>query len=236
MALLIPQHMRLPSVVIAVSVWGVAMVIGVLMAGQQQPGLVDRTLIHQVHAMVGDRGKLAELLLAPTDTGVIAAAAVLLVVIALARRRWDVVGLAIAGPAIAVGLTELVLKPVFDRRLYGLLSYPSGHAVASVAVYTVATMALTSGATRLWRRIAAVGWGLLTMVIMTGLVAMNCHYPTDTVGGVCVAVGVILPCALLSDTIAHRRRPKVPIPMPRLRPAQGDRTGARPVRSPRAQV
>ncbi|HEY4021888.1 MAG TPA: phosphatase PAP2 family protein [Pseudonocardiaceae bacterium] len=218
------------------SAWGLAVVIGVLMAGQQQPGRVDRMLIRQVHAMVGDRGKLAELLLAPTDTGVIAAAAVLLVVIALVRRRWDVVVLAVAGPAIAVGLAELVLKPVFDRRLYGLLSYPSGHAVASVAVYTVATMALTSGATRLWRRIAAAGWGLLTIVVMTGLVAMNCHYPTDTVGGVCVAVGVILPCALVSDTITHRHRAKVPIPMPRLRPAQGDRTGVRPVRSPRAQV
>lgn len=215
MALLIPKRMRLPSVVTATGAWGVAVVIGVLVAGQQHAGAVDRALIRQVYAMVGDQGVVAELLLAPTDTDVIATSASVLVLIALMRRRWDVAVLAMAAPAIAVGVTELVLKPVFGRRLYGLLSYPSGHAVAALAVYTVAALALASRATRLWRWLTAVGWGLLTIAIMIGLVAMNCHYPTDTVGGVCVAIGVVLPCALASDTVPGGRRARVRIPLPR---------------------
>lgn len=215
MALLIPKRMRLPSVATATGAWGVAVFIGVLVAGQQHAGVVDRAMIRQVYAMVGDQGVAAELLLSPTDTDVIATAASVLVVIALLRRRWDVAVLAVAAPAIAVGVTELVLKPTFGRRLYGLLSYPSGHAVAALSVYTVAALALASNTTRLWRWLTAVGWGLLTIAVMIGLVAMNCHYPTDTVGGVCVAIGVVLPCTLVSDTVPGGRRAKVRIPLPR---------------------
>ncbi|HEX4223871.1 MAG TPA: phosphatase PAP2 family protein [Pseudonocardiaceae bacterium] len=227
--------MRLPSVATATGAWGVAVVIGVLVAGQQHAGALDRALIRQVYAIVGDQGVLAELLLAPTDTGMIVTAASVLVVIALLRRRWDVAVVAAAAPAIAVGVTELVLKPAFGRRLYGLLSYPSGHAVAAMTVYTVAALALATDATRLWRRIIAVGWVLLTIAIMLGLVAMNCHYPTDTVGGVCVAIGVVLPCTLASDIVPRGQRAKVRIPLPRQigEPYIPRMTSVSPSRTPR---
>ncbi len=201
MALLIPQRMRLPAATAAMGAWGVAVVVGVLVAGQRHADPIDRTLARQVHATVGDGNGIARLLLVPTDTGVLAAAVVVLIVAALLRRRWDVVLLAAATPALGVIVTEVALKPLFGRRLYGQLSYPSGHAVAAVMVYTIAILALTSTASFWWRRVAAAVWIVMIMEIMTGLVGMNCHYPTDAVGGVCVAVGVVLPCVLCTDTL-----------------------------------
>lgn len=206
MPLLIAGRVRRPAYAAAIGAWGVAMVLGLLVAGQRHAGPVDRLLIHRVHATVGNRSGLAALLLGPTDTPVITAAVLALAITALARRRWDVALLAVAAPAIGVGAAELVLKPLFGRRLHGGLSYPSGHAVAAVAVYTVAALALASTATRRWQGVVAASWGLLTVTVMTGLVGMDCHYPTDTVGGVCVAVGVVLPCALVTDAYLRQRR------------------------------
>ena len=216
MALLIPRRMRLPAVVVATSAWGVAVVVGVLVAGQRHADPLDRTLTDQVHATVGNGEGLAAFLLLPTDTDVIACAVAVLVAVALCRRRWDVVLLAVATPSVCVAMTEFALKPLFGRRLYGLLSYPSGHAVASIAVYTVAILAFASAASRLRRWFAIAGWLVLAAVVVTGLVGMNCHYPTDAVGGVCVAVGVVLPCAIATDALRRggRHRPSIPRPRP----------------------
>ena len=215
MALLIPWRMRLPAVMVATSAWGIAVVVGVLVAGQRHADPIDRTLIDQVHAAVGNGDGLAAFLLVPTDTDVIGAAIAVLAAVALCRRRWDIALLAIATPTFCVAITEFALKPLFARRLYGLFSYPSGHAVASIAVYTVAILAFASAASRLRRCFAIVGWIVLVAVVVTGLVGMNCHYPTDAVGGVCVAVGVVLPCALAVDAIRGRRTPASHIPEPR---------------------
>lgn len=196
---MIARRMRRPAFAAAMGAWVVATVLGLLVAGQRHAGPVDRVIIHEVHATVGNRSWLAAVLLGPTDTPVILAAALVLVIAAVVRRRWNVALLAVATPAIGVGAAELVLKPLFGRRLHGGLSYPSGHAVAAVAVYTVAVLAVITAVARPWRHVALVGWGVLTVVVMTGLVGMDCHYPTDAIGGVCVGVGVVLPCVLGAD-------------------------------------
>lgn len=187
--------------------------VGMLVAGQQHAGPVDRTLTEQVHAAVGNGAGLAAFLLVPTDTDVIAAAIAVVIAVALVRRRWDVLVLAAVTPTFCVAITELVLKPLFGRRLDGQFSYPSGHAVAAVAVYTVALLAFAAGTSALRRRLAAAGWFAMVVTVMAGLIGMNCHYPTDTVGGVCVALGVVLPGALVADTVC--RRPGARIPRPR---------------------
>lgn len=187
-----------------------AAALGISVAGQRHAGSVDRMLIERVHMTVGEGCGLARLLLVPADTPTIVAVALMSCVAALARRRWDVALLAIVTPVIGITTTELVLKPLFGRRLHGYLSYPSGHAIAAVAGYTVVALALASTATRRWRRVTAVGWGLVVVIVMGGLVGMDWHYPTDAIGGVCVAVGVVLPCAAVTDS--YLRRPPVPIP------------------------
>ncbi|HEX3784536.1 MAG TPA: phosphatase PAP2 family protein [Pseudonocardiaceae bacterium] len=215
MALVISGRMRVPALTVTFGTWAIAITMGILVAGQQHAGPVDRWLTQWVHAVFGNRGRLAELLLVPTDTPVIAAAVLAIVVAALARRRWDVALLAAGTPVLGVGLVELALKPLFDRRLHGYLSYPSGHAVAAMTVYTVAALAVTSTGGPLRRCLATAGWGLLAVVVMVGLVAMDCHYPTDTVGGVCVAIGITLPCALGIDRCVRRDRSAIQIPRQR---------------------
>jgi membrane-associated phospholipid phosphatase len=223
MALVISDRMRVPALTVTVGTWAIAITIGILVAGQQHAGSVDSWFSQRVHAVFGNRGRLAELLLLPTDTPVIAAAVLALVVAALVRRRWDVALLAAGTPAIGVSLVELALKPLFDRRLHGYLSYPSGHAVAAMTAYTVAALAVASTGGPLRRCLAIAGWGLLTVVVMVGLVAMDCHYPTDAVGGVCVAIGITLPCTLGTDRLVHRDRPEIQIPPQRPEPSGHDR-------------
>lgn len=214
MAPVISGHTRGPALTVAIGSWAIAITIGILFAGQPHASPVDRWFSAWVHSVFGDRGRLATVLLVPTDTSVIAAALVVIVVVALVRHRGDVALLAAITPVIGVGLVELAFKPLFDRRLHGYLSYPSGHAVASMAVYTVALLALASTGGPLRRWLAATGWVLLTVIVLIGLVAMDCHYPTDAVGGVFVAIGVTVPCFLGTDRMLCRA-PAIRIPVQR---------------------
>jgi undecaprenyl-diphosphatase len=216
MAPVISGHTRVPASTVAFGSWAIAITIGILFAGQPHASPVDRWFSAWVHSVFGDRGRLAALLLVPTDTSVIAAAVVGVVVVALVRHRGDVALLAAGTPIIGVGLVELAFKPLFDRTLHGYLSYPSGHAVASMAAYTVALLAFASSGGPLRRWLAAAAWGLLTAIVVIGLVAMDCHYPTDAVGGVFVAVGVTVPCVLGTD---RRLRHQADIRIPAQRPA-----------------
>jgi membrane-associated phospholipid phosphatase len=67
------------------------------------------------------------------------------------------------------------------------------------------------------RLTAWIAWALVMLGTAAGLVAMNYHYPTDTIGGFGLALGVVLPLAVLADVLGARRartgatriRPKV---------------------------
>jgi undecaprenyl-diphosphatase len=92
-----------------------------------------------------------------------------------------------------------------NRRLNGYLGYPSGHTVSTASAWTVAMLGSAAGA-RIGRRVLALlAWVLVTGAVMMGLVGMDYHYPTDAVGGLCVALGVVLPGAALTDVLAARR-------------------------------
>jgi membrane-associated phospholipid phosphatase len=69
---------------------------------------------------------------------------------------------------------------------------------SSAAALTVAVLVV--------RRLPAWGaWALVMLGTAAGLVAMNYHYPTDTIGGFGLALGVVLPLAVLADTLSARR-------------------------------
>ncbi len=123
--------------------------------------------------------------------------------VALWRRRWETAALAVLGPGLCVLLVE-ILKPLFGRLHSGYLSYPSGHMASSAAALTVAALVV--------RRLFVWSvWALAMPCTAAGLVAMNYHYPTDTIGGFCLAMGVVLPLAVLADVLSARRaRPRVP--------------------------
>jgi membrane-associated phospholipid phosphatase len=121
------------------------------------------------------------------------------VCLVLGRRRLAV--LAVVGPALT-GVATTVLKEVVGRTKNGDLAYPSGHGGAATAVALVAGLLLVSVIrVRLWAAVGLVAG--LTVLVGGGMaVAMtltNYHYLTDTLGGFCAAVAVVLGLALLLE-------------------------------------
>lgn len=164
--------------------------------------------MRDVHATIGPPGRLAAMLMSPSDPPVVYTLIALLAAIGLASRRWEIAAVAVVAPGLATAVTDFVLKPLFDRRYTGNLSYPSGHTVAAVAVLTVGVLTVASVRGRI---LALVVWLAVTASVATGLVGMDYHYPTDTLGGLAVAVGTVLPCAVLADVVVARSRRRVQV-------------------------
>jgi membrane-associated phospholipid phosphatase len=128
--------------------------------------------------------------------------ALLLVVaiLCLLRRDWRALCFATASPLVAIGLTELVLKPLVHRTTLsaGTLSYPSGHTTAATAFAGV-------GLALAWRwggqRLALWTFPLFAALpIATGLavLVLRWHYVLDVPGAWGVGVGTVaLGAALL---------------------------------------
>jgi membrane-associated phospholipid phosphatase len=216
----VSTRLRIPASLVALLGWVVAAVLAVRYAGDTTAGTFDTALTHGLRAVVGNPTPLGKWAVTPptvatkvlgTFSSPVITYAVIVATIGFAvwRRRWEVAGLAVLAPGLCVLLTEL-FKPLVDRRHSGYLSYPSGHTVSSVAAYTVAVLAGTAAWTATRRLLAWVVWLLVAVCVMAGLVAMNYHYPTDTFGGLGIALGVTLPGALLADRLGRRRPATAP--------------------------
>lgn len=126
-------------------------------------------------------------------------------------RHWNVALLAAAGPALALGLTELVGKPLVARVLgpgvlqdsaVGALtgSYPSGHETALVSwLVLLLVLVFRASRTRTVRNSCltlAILWALAGAV---GLTVNYYHYATDTMGAIGLATATVLTVALAID-------------------------------------
>lgn len=202
---------RGPALTVAVCCWLGGVLLGLHYAGQTSAGAVDGAITRALSAVVGNPKPLGKwAVIGPTvPTRVLGAfsnpillyAVVLAVVVfAVRRRRWELAGLAVLAPALSGLLTE-VSKPLFDRHHDGYLSYPSGHMATSAAALTVGVLAVRG--VRRW--LVWTVWALVIFATAAGLVAMNYHYPADTLGGLLLALGVVLPGAVLVDVLSARR-------------------------------
>ncbi|WP_328483361.1 phosphatase PAP2 family protein [Streptomyces sp. NBC_00377] len=186
----------------------VVVLLGVLYAGDSEPGRVD-TRIGAVVDGVGPPWRHVALAMdflgEPVGAATLVAAAV---TGCLLLRRPRAAVLFVAGAALTVG-TATLLKHLAGRTIHGEgnLSYPSGHTAFLTALALVAAL-LATGRLGLGRTAgtslvlaaalaagAAMGWAQ---------VALGAHYPTDVLGGWCTALAVTPATAWLVDRSADR--------------------------------
>jgi membrane-associated phospholipid phosphatase len=123
----------------------------------------------------------------------------------LGRRRLAV--LAVVGPGLT-GVCTTLLKPVLGRTIEGGFAFPSGHTGGATALGLVTALLVISLVRPGWVggiTIVAAGGILCGGIVGTAMVASNSHYPTDTVGGFCIAVVMVCGAALVLDRVAAYR-------------------------------
>jgi membrane-associated phospholipid phosphatase len=91
-------------------------------------------------------------------------------------------------PPLALLACELVAKPLVDRTLGGVLSYPSGSTVGAAALAAAAVLA-TPARWRPWIAGPALAYSLW---VALAVVALRWHYPTDALAGLALGAGVVL--------------------------------------------
>jgi membrane-associated phospholipid phosphatase len=201
----------LRPVVVATAVLAAALVgvLGVSYARASSPGRLDgsadRWLIAHFGAHVGVVRTVADL---GGPAAVVAMTAVLAAALLRLRRGRGAV-LAVAAPAVATVLTEVVLKPLVGRTHAGGASFPSGHATGfSAVVFVLLVLVLDQQPPRLARWLQIVlGLTAAALVgcVCAALAAAQYHYLSDTLGGAGVALVSVLTLALIVDRCADRR-------------------------------
>ncbi|KFU80764.1 undecaprenyl-diphosphatase [Amycolatopsis lurida] len=202
----LPPALRPAAFVLAVAGGLGALVLGLVYAGTSGPTGPDATLVDAL-AWSGDPWWTIATVIdfVGEPVGAIVTMAVFLGLCWYSRRpRTAVTG--VVAVLLTVGLTS-GLKPVTGRYIHGeFLAYPSGHTGFAAALTFTAALGVLGGVRRGPASVllvvavvvagAAMGWAEVTM---------GAHYPTDTLGGLGVALAVVPVTALLIDKGATRR-------------------------------
>lgn len=201
----LPGNLRTPALVAVALATVVFAVLGAHYAGGSGYGRIDGHAENLVDGAAGSHlWLLQRLTLFGSPPLVVLAAFVLSgVCLALGRRRLAVV--AIVGPGLT-GLATTFLKPAIGRTMeFGGFAYPSGHTGGATSIALVVALLLVS----LVRPGRTTGIALVVSIALvaggtigTAMIATGAHYPTDTVGGFCVAVAIVLGSALLLEWAA----------------------------------
>jgi membrane-associated phospholipid phosphatase len=216
-ARLLPVSWRPGATALVALAVAVIAVLGARYSGQSEPGRLDAALDTRVAVRLGGHARLLDHLVLLGNPYTVIAVSLVLANLFLLLRPGRAVGLALIGPGLGGGLTELVLKPLVGRTKGGGLAFPSGHTTGAFCVALVAGLALLkSGSHGLPRfplvvRLGLVAGGLaLAGGTATAMVALRAHYATDVVGGVAVALLAVVGTALVldgwGDRQARRRR------------------------------
>jgi undecaprenyl-diphosphatase len=198
---------RLVAGVIAVAVAGIA-VLGVHYAGDYRPGWVDHAIDARIRRHLRGHLDVLHQVVSLADPASIVISCVVLAAIFFFSGRRRAALLAVAGPPVAVGFTDLVLKPAIGRRLGDGLAFPSGHTTAAVSVALVVVVVLLGPSRPRWP--AAMRWSASALavacagVVAVALVGSGYHYATDTLGGLCVAAALVPAVAWVIDAVADR--------------------------------
>jgi membrane-associated phospholipid phosphatase len=184
-------------------------VLGVLFAHQSSADRFDDAIDSRVIAWLSGHRGLLPWLAAPGSLKPVGVLCVAIIAACLLAGRLNGAILAAAAVPVAVGLVEVVLKPLVDRTYLGNVVYPSGHTTAVFTLAATVTVLLLNpprparaAALRVLIPVAACALGVVVAVAVIGL---RWHYFTDTVAGAAVAIGTVCGLALLLDRPTARR-------------------------------
>lgn len=198
---LVPMSLRLSVAVAAALSAATALILGLDVAGTSAPSGVDTWVRSRVHSLLSGVPSLTLAMVRAGDPGPVIVMAVMLTALCGLLRRPFHALLALTAPA-TVGAATMLLKPAIGRTFQGYLAFPSGHTAGVTALAMVAALLLVSVA----RAQLAVAILVATAIVLLAgagiglaLVAEDWHYATDTLGGFCTAIAVVVALAFLLD-------------------------------------
>jgi len=117
--------------------------------------------------------------------------------IAVRRRDRVAVVVCVAGPLLAIGLTELVGKPLVARHMRQALAFPSGHATDAGLVAALVLLLVFR-----WAGVRPLAVGMpfgvaVPVLVSIAVVGLGRHYATDAIAGVAVGVASVLAVAAI---------------------------------------
>lgn len=205
----VPGPLRRPLLLVSILAAVAFTVLAVRYAGTSSAGRVDTGVDAAVDPVADDHRLLIERVVALGSPSWVVASAVVLAAVCLLLGRRRLAVLALVGPGVTGACTSL-LKPLLGRTIDGSLAFPSGHTAGATAFGLVVGLLAIS----LVRpgRIGALAILIAGGVVAGGgvglaMIAANAHYPTDTIGGFCMAVVLVCGTALVVDRVAVRRSP-----------------------------
>ncbi|WP_326784799.1 phosphatase PAP2 family protein [Streptomyces sp. NBC_00151] len=207
-AAVVPPALRLQLGLTAVLAALTVLALGVLYAGDSEPGPVDARIGTAAYDVGSPWRHVA---LALDFLGEPAGATALVVTLmagCLLLRRPRAAALVAAGAAAAV-VAATLLKSLVGRTIHGggNLSYPSGHTAFATALALAVALTATGrlGLGRTAGTALMLGAALTAGAAMGwAQVALGAHYPTDALGGWCTALAVVPAAAWLVDRMADR--------------------------------
>jgi membrane-associated phospholipid phosphatase len=183
-------------------------VLGVLFAHRSTADAFDHAVDSPVITVFAGHPVLALRLASPGTTAPAVVVSVVIAVACLITRRFRGGVLAVAAVPVAVGLCELLIKPLVHRTYIGQVVYPSGHVAAISALAATVTVLLLAGPrpvlARPLRVFVLILAYLAVAAVVVGVIAVRFHYFTDTVAGVAVGTGAVCGLALILDEAAAR--------------------------------
>jgi membrane-associated phospholipid phosphatase len=198
-----PPGLRAPAAAVAVLALLVFGVFAARYADSSSAGRIDR----HVQLLVGHEPSLTESVIVFGSPAAVVVLALFLAVVPLTLGHRRLAVLAVVGPGLT-GVATTTLKPIVGRTLDGSFAFPSGHTGGATALGLVTALLLVtvlSTATGTSAILIAAGAMLSGGAMALALVADRAHYATDTVGGFCVAVTVVLTSALAIERWPRRR-------------------------------
>ena len=163
--------------------------LGLPFRGQRQPGTIDTATWEffrhprfwaTLDALLAGRSEEVVSALSPAASpgaAFVAAAAMGLAYWFVGERRLALF-CASAAP-LAVAITDLVAKPLFDRTLRGSLAYPSGHMTATVATGAVLVVLAARSGGRRRAVLTAVAWSGVVGLLFVYTFVRRSHYLGD---------------------------------------------------------